>query len=168
MTMSQRIYSEEQINQLESENESLQAKEDDFIVYGYYEQRGKQFIRVPKGVEICFISNEEYIISDKLVKQLKAQNKIQILGYFRNENFIAHSPVIYKEGEWIPNYIMRAFPRGMISKIGTSHIQGIYRDMSVAELCAQIQPTNSDQKIRCFWTANKMTNKPSYPQLYFK
>ncbi|KXX68076.1 hypothetical protein [Flammeovirga sp. SJP92] len=165
--MSQRIYGDDKTDQL-IESDILQSKEGDFIVFGAYDHVEDKFTRVPKGIEICILSNDQYYITEALVKELKAQNAIHSLGYYKDEKWNSVVPTVYKEGDMVPNYIMKMFPQGMISQIGSSHIQGITKKMSLNNLWIHMQSA-SDHKniIRCFWTANKLTNPVLHPKLLF-
>ncbi|WP_044211620.1 hypothetical protein [Flammeovirga sp. OC4] len=167
MTMSQNIDGDNKTNQL-VESDFLQSKEGDFIVFGTYEHVEDKFTKVPKGIELCFLSNDQYYISDALVKQLKTQKAVPAIGYYEGEKWIEVTPTIYREGDIVPNHVMKMFPQGMISKIGSSHIQGITKKMSLNNLWIHMQSaSDSDIIIRCFWTANKLTNPVLHPKLLF-
>ncbi|NME70386.1 hypothetical protein [Flammeovirga aprica] len=165
--MSQKIYDDNKTNQL-IEREALQSKEGDFVVFGVYEHVNDRYTRVPEGMEICILSDSNYHVTDALVKQLKEQKAIHSLGYYKKEEWVEVNPVIYKEGDMVPNHMMTMFPQGMISQIGTSHTQGITQRISLENLWIHMKSANNNNKnIRCFWTANKLTNPVLHPQLLF-
>lgn len=167
MTMSQRTYANE--NQT-VENASFSSSEGDYIISGFFLDVEDSVIRVPKGIELIFFSNDNYSITESFIKQLKRQNTITDLGYYKEGEWKHVTPKIYREGDCIPNYIMKAFPEGMITHVGSSQTHGINKRTSIDNLLIQLTLANNinNKLIRCFWTANKLTNQILCPKLFFK
>ncbi|NLR92099.1 hypothetical protein [Flammeovirga agarivorans] len=138
----------------------------DVIISGNCIESEFKYTTVPQGLEIWLLSNTNMSVTDALIDKLKKQEDIKHLGYKRDDHFYPYLPIIYQSGETIPDLVLKAFPKGIINQVGCAHIEGVYKDLPLSQLWFHLRSyKKKSQNIRCFWTANFMTDSIHYPEL---
>jgi hypothetical protein len=125
---------------------------------------------VPSGMEFWVMAPPGASISDSLGQALESMAKITKLGiYSQQTNELSPiSPVIYKSGQTVPNYILQS-PNGITLKPGGPHLIGVSSSTMLSELWARVAPFSIKNKtIRVFWAACSAIDKAENQIVYYQ
>lgn len=133
----------------------IKTNSNDVILSGHGALASSGTTIIPIGVELWIMAPPGATIEDELGQALESQTAISYLGIANpgSNILINNTPVVYRSGVSVPDYILSP-PNGITIKPGGPHIIGVTSNQNLSNLWARVTPLLLPGKTtRVFWAA---------------